>query len=271
MAQTATKRATKAERQRPQRAGRQAARKRPQGTTPPVASKARSSSGKVTGKPAKAASGGISSLARKAALKALKLAVRKAAEAGAERLREATERSVPLLSRATALGREAIESGIPRPLPVQVSVDVAVPLPVAWEEWMTFDFFTEGIHRLAEIERDGEQLVGKTSGPATADWRAEIVDEREQEAFAWRSFEGSDCAGLVTFHRLSERLTRIEVDLDLVPTSPAEAVSLGLHLARRRTESELRRFKAHVEFINPDVYADDLNVNGSGPDTESDQ
>ena len=36
---------------------------------------------------------------------------------------------------------------------------------------------------------------------------------------------------------------------------------LSLHLAHRRAEADLRRFKAHVEFINPDVYE---NTNGRG-------
>jgi uncharacterized membrane protein len=119
---------------------------------------------------------------------------------------------------------------------------------------MTFEWMTEGVHRIVDVERDGDQLFGQLAGPRSADWEADIVDERDQQSFAWRSVAGSDCAGLVTFHRLSERLTRIELDLDVLPTNPAEAASLALRIGRRRAESELRRFKAHVEFINPDVY-----------------
>ena len=52
----------------------------------------------------------------------------------------------------------------------------------------------------------------------------------------------------------SDRLTRIELDLDVLPTNPAEGASMALGIGRRRAEAELRRFKAHVEFINPDVY-----------------
>jgi hypothetical protein len=39
---------------------------------------------------------------------------------------------------------------------------------------------------------------------------------------------------------------------------------LALHLAHRRAEADLRRFKAHVEFINPDVYE-----NGAGQGSET--
>jgi hypothetical protein len=67
----------------------------------------------------------------------------------------------------------------------------------------------------------------------------------------------------VTFHRLSDRLTRIELDLDVLPTSPAEALTMASHVAHRRAQADLRRFKAHVEFISPDVYESETGQNGS--------
>src|SRR5205085_571680 len=107
--------------------------------------------------------------------------------------------------------------------------------------------------------------LGRTAGPRGVDWEAEIKDEREDESFAWRSVAGTDVAGLATFHQLSERLTRIELDLDVVPTNPTEALAMALHLAHRRAEADLRRFKAHVEFISPDAYEErDGSGNGDG-------
>jgi uncharacterized membrane protein len=205
----------------------------------------------------------VKTAARAATLKALKALAGKAAEMAAHGVRSATDR-------ATAASKGALENGLGARLPIQTSIDVAVPLLVAWEEWMTFDPFTEGVHRIEDVERDGDELIGTIVGPRAVDWRAEIVDEREQEAFAWRSVEGSDCAGLITFHRLSERLTRIEVDLDVLPTNPAETLTLSLHLAHHRVTTDLRRFKARVEFINPDVYEAELSRNGNAPDTEDD-
>ena len=124
---------------------------------------------------------------------------------------------------------------------------------------------------MLEIERDGEEL-------SSNGWRAEIRDERPQESFAWLSVEGSDCAGLVTFHELAERLTRVEVDLDVVPNGPAQAITFASHLAHRRAEAELRRFKARLEFINPDEYEQDgtdeeaaFDEDGSDDHTEEEE
>jgi uncharacterized membrane protein len=147
-------------------------------------------------------------------------------------------------------------------LPIQLSIDVAVPIHVAWEQWRSWGSLPEGVHRIQDVERDGDSLLGHTAGPRSVDWEAEIKDEREDESFAWRSVAGTDVAGLATFHRISDRLTRIELDLDVVPTNPSEAVTLALHLAHRHAEADLRRFKAHVEFISPDAYENGSGQNG---------
>jgi uncharacterized membrane protein len=147
-------------------------------------------------------------------------------------------------------------AGRARRLPIQRSLDIAVPLDVAWEEWMALDFLPEGAHRVEGIERVGDdRLTGHLSGAkVNGDWEAQVLDEREGESFAWRSDYGSDCAGLVTFHRISDRLTRLELQLDVVPSRLTEATSLFLHRADHRAEADLRRFKARLETINPTEY-----------------
>jgi uncharacterized membrane protein len=189
--------------------------------------------------PKKAGSKVMRKAARRAALRVVRTTVR----AGAQLARKTT--STALSSGAERLKKRA------RDVPIQCSIDIGVPLEVAWDEWMTFTYLPEGAHRVEDIERDGDVLFGHINGH---DWSAEIVDERVDESFAWRSLDGSDCAGLVTFHRLSDRLTRMELDLDVIPVRVPEAVSLGLRLADRRAEADVRRFKARVEFLDPDDY-----------------
>jgi uncharacterized membrane protein len=193
---------------------------------------------------------------RKVAGKAAKAIALKSLHSAAAVIRLAADRTA-------AAGKTAVESGISRRLPIQVSIDVAVPVNVAWDEWLASGCIPEGVHRIEEVQRDGDQLSGRVAGPRSSDWEAEIIDEREQQSFAWRSIQGTDCAGLVTFHSLSDRLTRIELDLDVLPTNPAEALTFASHIAHRRAEADLRRFKAHVEFINPDAYESAGDQRGS--------
>jgi uncharacterized membrane protein len=189
-------------------------------------------------------------IAKVAARKTLKFVARKAAQTSAAMIRHAAER-------VADTGKNAIGSAGTRRPPIQFGVNVAVPIDVVWEEWLSYGLLPEGVQRIEDVERDGDVLIGRTAGPRSVDWEAEIMDERENESFAWRSVDGTDCAGLVTFHRISDRLTRIEIDLDVLPTNPAEAFALATHVADRRAMADLRKFKAHVEFINPDAYQSD--------------
>ena len=159
-----------------------------------------------------------------------------------------------------------------RPVPVQCSLDVAVPLEAAWDEWMRFDWMPDGAHRVADVERDGDVLLGELTGARISrDWEAEITDERTDQSFAWQTVEGSDTAGLVTFHRLSERLTRLELQLDIVPEGASEALSLVLRRADRRAENVMRSFKAQVEALDPDEYPNVAEVEEDEPDIEDEE
>lgn len=254
--------------------GKPAAARKPSARKPsapkPTAKAAAKPAAKVAGKAAKATAkravkptgGPVSRLARKALLKAVKAVGRRALGAG-----EGAVRS--LAGELPEMRHRALEAALDRRLPIQVSIDIAVPVAIVWDEWITLESLFEGVDRIVDIERDGDQLFGRIAG-RDRDWEAEINDERPCQSFAWRSYEGSDCAGLVTFHSLSERLTRVEIDLDVVPTGPAQAMAFASHLAHRRAQSELRRFKAKLEFINPDVYEAELSSNGDAPPGDED-
>jgi uncharacterized membrane protein len=201
---------------------------------------------------------------------------RLAAKAAGTTLRRFAGRVIPAAARAarTVLGGAASESLVARArsLPIQRSVDVAVPIDIAWDHWMEFEFLPEGTHRVADVEREDDgHLVGHVRGVhMERDWEAEIVDERIDESFAWHSVGGSDCSGLATFHELGDRLTRIELHVDVIPGGVAEAMALVLRVADRRAEAELRRFKAQVEALDPDEYPPSENDAQDDFDSEDD-
>jgi uncharacterized membrane protein len=170
--------------------------------------------------------------------------------AGAQALGSVRERAI------TAASTSADVEATKRP-PIQCAVDAGVPIAVAWAEWIRLEWLPEGVDRVTNIKRKrGGRLTGRLRDAGDHRWTAEVLDEREQESFAWESEKGSDCAGLITFYALGERLTRIELTLDVHPVGMAQAVALSTRLADRRAAADLRRFKARLELITPDVYAE---------------
>jgi uncharacterized membrane protein len=197
-----------------------------------------------------------------------------AIKAAAKKAGDRAKQTLPALAggsrQALAKVREASLDKV-RTLPVQRSLDVAVPVEAAWDEWMRFDWLPDGAHRVQDIERDGDRLFGRLSGHWTSgDWEAEIVDEREDESLAWQTVEGSDTSGLVTFHRLSDRLTRLELQLDIVPEGIGEALSLVVRQADRRADKVMRSFKAQVEALDPDEYPPLAEVEEEATDEDED-
>ena len=155
----------------------------------------------------------------------------------------------------TAANTSADVEATNRP-PIHCAVDAGVPIAVAWAEWIRLDLAARGGRPGHEHQaQGGGRLTGRLRD-GDRRWTAEVLDERDEESFAWESEKGSDCAGLITFHTLGERLTRLELSLDVHPVSVAQAVALSTRVADRRAAADLLRFKARLELINPDVYAD---------------
>ena len=59
--------------------------------------------------------------------------------------------------------------------------------------------------------------------------------------------QGITHTGVVTFHELAPRLTRIELNLDVDPGSLIEKAARGMRHVKRAVRADLHRFKAFIE------------------------
>src|SRR4051794_16300472 len=146
-------------------------------------------------------------------------------------------------------GGKADGTGRGRRLPIQESIDVGVPIDVAYNEWTQFEQFPEFMHRVEQIEQiDDTHLVWHENiWGRRRKWKAEITDQTPNERIAWRSEDGTENVGVITFHDLGDRLTRILVNLDFQPKGLMEKTASGFRMSRRALRSDLMRFKAHIE------------------------
>jgi len=147
-------------------------------------------------------------------------------------------------------GEEEITAhGSGRRMPIQQSVDVAVPVKVAYNLWTQFEDWPTFMHRVDSAEQVDDSTVAITTKVwgMTKRFEAKIIEQRPDERIEWDVEEGLSHSGVVTFHELAPRLTRIEVSLDVEPNSLLEKAGRGMRFAKRAVRGDLHRFKAYAE------------------------
>jgi uncharacterized membrane protein len=146
-------------------------------------------------------------------------------------------------------GESPSGTGRGRRLPVQEFVDVGVDLETAYDQFTQFEDWPKFMHRVERIEqRDDSTLMWHENiWGVRRSWEVEITDQSPCERIAWRSKGGPQTVGVVTFHRLSDNLTRIMVTLDFQPKGLFEKTASGTRISRRALTSDLMRFKGFIE------------------------
>ena len=117
-----------------------------------------------------------------------------------------------------------------RRMPVQQDIDIGVPLATVYNEWTQFENWPQFMHRLTSASQQDETHVAfKTKiWGKTKEFTAEITEQRPDERIQWEVVEGVSHKGVVTFHELAPRLTRVEVNLDVEPGSTIEKAARGM-------------------------------------------
>ena len=144
-------------------------------------------------------------------------------------------------------GMEGVGKG--RRMPVQQAIDVAVPIETAYNQWTQFEDWTEFMHRIVRVSQDEPTKVNFQAKiwTRTRDFEAEIITQRPDERIKWQVAQGITHTGVVTFHELAPRLTRIEINMDVEPGGMIEKAARGMRHVKRAVRADLHRFKAFIE------------------------
>jgi len=136
-----------------------------------------------------------------------------------------------------------------RRMPVQQAVDVAVPLETAYNQFSQFEDWPEFMHRVTRVTQEDECTVSfatKIWGK-TKEFEAKIETQRPDQRIKWKVSQGITHSGVVTFHELAPRLTRIELNFDVAPGSLIEKAARGMRHVKRAARADLHRYKAFIE------------------------
>jgi uncharacterized membrane protein len=136
-----------------------------------------------------------------------------------------------------------------RRMPVQQSVDVAVPIETAYNQWTQYEDWPNFMHRVTNVSQEDEVTVNFSTKiwGKTKQFTANIETQRPDERIKWTVSQGITHTGVVTFHELGERLTRIELSVDVDPGSLLEKAARGMRAIKRAMRADLHRFKAFIE------------------------
>jgi hypothetical protein len=135
-----------------------------------------------------------------------------------------------------------------RRMPIQQAVDVPVPVSTAYNQFTQFEEWPKFMHRVTSISQEDETNVSfkaKIWG-VSKEFQAEIDEQRPDERIKWHVTQGLSHKGVATFHELADRLTRIEVNVDIEPGSLIEKFARGARHTKRAVRADLHRFKAYI-------------------------
>ena len=148
------------------------------------------------------------------------------------------------------------------------SIDVGVDVTTAYDQWTQFESFPEFMEGVDEVRQiDDTHLHWVTSiGPVTREFDATVTEQHPDERVAWKSDDGPEHAGVVTFHRLDDQQTKVTVQMSIDPDGFVENVADKANILDQRVKGDLKRFKEFIESRGTETGAwrGDVDTPGSG-------
>ena len=138
------------------------------------------------------------------------------------------------------------------------SVDVGVPIDVAYNQWTQFTDFPSFMKKVENVDQvEDEKLHWKAQVLwSHREWDADIIEQIPDERIVWRSKGAKGHVdGAVTFHELSPDMTRILLVLEYHPQGLFEHTGNIWRAQGRRARLELKHFRRHVmtnAILHPD-------------------
>ena len=129
------------------------------------------------------------------------------------------------------------------------SIEVDVPVSVAFEEWTRFEDLPRFMHGVVAVRQiDDRHLTWRAQvfGVERV-WELEITEILPQRAIAWSSCAGPKNQGAILLEPLSPFGTRVIMEIRSDPAGLVEEVTDFLGVLDRWVERSLNRFKDVIE------------------------
>jgi uncharacterized membrane protein len=129
------------------------------------------------------------------------------------------------------------------------SIDVDVPVRVAYNQWTQFEEFPkfmDGVESIRQLDDERLHWVVDIAG-VTREFDTTISEQLPDERIAWTTTGGPSHAGVVTFHKLADDKTRVTLQMDFEPEGFLENVGDKLGFVSGRLAGDMKNFKSFIE------------------------
>ena len=139
--------------------------------------------------------------------------------------------------------------GLTGPRTIQESIEVAVPVSTAYNQWTQFEQFPEfmeGVEEVSQLDDTRLHWVAVVAG-TRAEWDAKIIEQHPDRQISWISEDGKKTRGTVGFEPRGESRTSITLSMSYQAQGVREAVGAAAGIDARRVRGDLERFKDLIE------------------------
>ena len=132
---------------------------------------------------------------------------------------------------------------------IEKDIEVEAPLTAVYNQWTQFEefpSFMDGVKAVSQMGDDRLHWVAEIAGKQK-EWDARIIEQTPDQRIAWRSEDGADNSGIVTFQHVSDDVTKVTLQIEYDPEGAVESTGDALGFVGRRVDGDLKRFKEFIE------------------------
>jgi len=151
---------------------------------------------------------------------------------------------------------------------VNQTIDVDVPVSVAYNQWTQFETFPEFMKGVESVQQIDETALHFSTnvGGVKRDYNAQILEQIPDSLVSWASIDGPLNSGSVRFEPLGPDRTRINVEIEWEPESFAEKAGSLVGVDDLRVSADLDKFKKFIEARHQETGAWRGSVTGGDVD-----
>ena len=132
---------------------------------------------------------------------------------------------------------------------VEKTIDVAVPVSTAYNQWTQFEDFPKfmgGVEEVRQLTDRTLHWIAKIGG-VKREWDATILEQTPDQKIAWAATTGATNAGAVYFQALGPDRTAVRLSLEYEPEGLVEKAGDFLNIVDKQAEKDLEKFKEFIE------------------------